>query len=232
MGAALVKSKAVRLGEAARLRGLCNSLLETLRLHRLNLRAILITHRHVDHVQGNAELVRSTGAPIFALAPEAPHVAGSGPLEFDEERVWDGLRVKAVPLPGHTAGHAGYLIETIGLFTGDCLFAGSLGGTVGPGNSGFEDARHAVERILHLPDETPVHPGHAGPTTVGAERAANPFIRVMLGWDAEGRRRCLALGREGRLLVLARDYDGGTKAWVRFDDGQDALVPGSRVRVL
>ena len=207
-------------------------LLEALRLHRLKLAAILTTHRHVDHVQGNAELVQKTGAPIFALAPEAPHVAESRPLGFEEERAWDGLHVRAVPLLGHTAGHAGYLIETVGLFTGDCLFAGSLGGTVAPGNSGFEDARRAVDRILRLSDDTPVHPGHAGPTTVGTERAANPFIRVMLGRAPEGRRRCLALGREGRLIVLARDYDGGTKAWVRFDDGQDSLVPGSRVKVL
>ena len=207
-------------------------LLEGLRAHRLSLAAILTTHRHADHVQGHAELAAGTGAPIFALAPEASHVAAARPLQFEEERVWGGLRVRAVPLLGHTSGHAGYFIEGIGLFTGDCLFAGSLGGTVAPGNSGFEDARRAVDRILRFPDATPVHPGHAGPTSVGAERAENPFIRVMLGREAEGRERCLALGREARLVVLARDYDGGTKAWVRFDDGQDALVPGSRIRTL
>jgi hydroxyacylglutathione hydrolase len=207
-------------------------ILDALRVHRLDLAAILTTHRHLDHVQGHAQLARRTGAPIFALAPEEPHVTGARPLEFEEERVWGGLRVRAVPLLGHTAGHAGYLIDGVGLFTGDCLFAGSLGGTVGPGHSHFEDARRAVDRILSLSDDTPVHPGHAAPTTVGAERAANPFIQVMLGHAPEGRRRCLIVGREGRLIVLARDYDGGTKAWVRFDDGQDALVPGSRVRVL
>ncbi|HYS77776.1 MAG TPA: hypothetical protein VEO94_02985, partial [Candidatus Dormibacteraeota bacterium] len=60
-----------------------------------------------------------------------------------------------------------------------------------------------------------------------------PFIRVLTGRDVEGDGRCTALGRPGRLVVLARDYDGGTKAWVRFDDeGADALVPGSRVEVL
>jgi len=207
-------------------------LMEAMRRHRLNLAAILTTHRHVDHVQAHAELATRTGAPIFALAPEAPHVAAARPLQFEEERVWGGLRVRAVPLLGHTSGHAGYLIEGIGLFTGDCLFAGSLGGTVAPGNSGFEDARRAVDRILRFPNDTPIHPGHAGPTSVGAEREGNPFIRVMLGQDVEGRGRCLALGREARLVVLARDYDGGTKAWVRFDDGQDALVPGSRIQTL
>ncbi len=205
-------------------------LFEALARRRLQLAAVLTTHRHVDHVQGHLELVRATGAPVFALRPETPHVPGSAPLEAEEERDWGGLRVRAVSLPGHTEGHAGYLIEGAGLFTGDCLFAGSLGGTVGPGASGFAEARRAVGRILDLPDPTPIHPGHSGPTTVGTERAGNPFLRVLSGRDPEGQGRCVALGRTGRLVVLARDYDGGTKAWIRFDDGQDALVPGSRVR--
>jgi hydroxyacylglutathione hydrolase len=207
-------------------------LLEAIAVHRLKVEAVLTTHRHIDHVQGHAELVRRTGASVFALEPEVPHVADARPLAIEEERSWGDLRVRAVALLGHTAGHAGYLIDAVGLFTGDCLFAGSLGGTVAPGNSGFEDARRAVDRILALPDDTPIYPGHSGATTVGAERASNPFIRVMLGQDPEGRRRCRALGREGRLVVLARDYDGGTKAWVRFDHGEDALVPGSRVHVI
>ena len=199
--------------------------------HRLRLAAILTTHRHIDHVQGNLDLARETGAAIFALAPEVAHVEGAQPLREEETRQFGGLRVSAVPLPGHTLGHAGYLVAGAGLFTGDCLFAGSLGGTCGSGGSGFEDARRAVSRILALPDDTPVHPGHAGPTTVGRERAGNPFIRVMTGEQPEGSGRCLALGLPGRLVVLTRDYDGGTKAWVRFDDGRDELVPGSRVEV-
>jgi hydroxyacylglutathione hydrolase len=198
--------------------------------HRLRLAAILTTHRHVDHVLGSTELARRTGAIIHALRSEMPHVAGARPLEPDEERSWGHLGVRTVPLPGHTEGHTGYFIQGVGLFTGDCLFAGSLGGTVGPGASGFEDARRSVFRILSLDSETPVHPGHAGGSTVGAERAANPFIRVITGVDAEQDRPCVAMGRPARLIVLARDYDGGTKTWIRFaDDGTDALVPGSRV---
>jgi glyoxylase-like metal-dependent hydrolase (beta-lactamase superfamily II) len=202
--------------------------------HGLRLAAILCTHRHGDHTGGTEALARRTGAPVYALRPEVPHLPGAEALDDGEERAWGALRVRAIHLPGHTTGHAGYLVAGAGLFTGDCLFAGSLGGTVGPAASGFEDARRAVlERILTLPDDTPIHPGHSGPTTVGRERAENPFIRVMTGRDPEGSGRCLALGRPGRLVVLARDYDGGTKAWVRFDDdGRDALVPGSRVRVI
>lgn len=207
-------------------------LVAALARRRLKLKAILTTHRHVDHVQGHFDLVRATGAPVFALRPETRHVPGSEPLDGEEERAWGGLQVRALALPGHTEGHAGYLIEDAGLFTGDCLFAGSLGGTVGPGASGFADARRAVERILALPDPTRIHPGHSGPTTVGAERAGNPFLRVLTGRDPEGQGRCIALGRTGRLVVQARDYDGGTKAWVRFDDEEDALVPGSRVRAI
>jgi glyoxylase-like metal-dependent hydrolase (beta-lactamase superfamily II) len=205
---------------------------ERLEWDRLTLAAILTTHRHADHTGGHAELVRRTGAPIFALRDEVSHVDGAQPLEHGEERVWGKVRVRTIHLPGHTAGQAGFLIEDTGLFTGDCLFAGSIGGTVGPAASGFEDARTAIDRILALPDDTTIHPGHAGPTTVGRERAKNPFIRVMTGAEPEGFGRCVALGRQATLVVLARDYDGGSKAWVRFlDDGRDAIVPGSRIEV-
>lgn len=207
-------------------------LLRVLEERRLTLAAVLCTHRHVDHVMGNADLARRTGAVIHALRAEAPFIPGSRPLEADEERDWGGLHVRVVPLPGHTMGQCGYLVRDVGLFTGDCLFRGSLGGTVGPASTGFADARLAVDRILALPDDTPIHPGHTDPTTVGRERRENPFIRAMLGVDPEGNGRCSAGGRPARLVVYARDYDGGTKAWVRFDDdGQDALVPGSRVQV-
>ena len=205
-------------------------LFQAIEEHRLNVVAILTTHRHPDHVQGHADLAGRTGAPVYALASETPHVPAALALEPEGVSAWGGLCVRTVPLPGHTGGHAGYLIDGVGLFTGDCLFAGSLGGTVGAGSSGFEDARRAVQRILSLPDTTRIHPGHAGPTTVGSERLRNPFIRVLTGRDPGGHGRCTALGRPGRLVVLARDYDGGTKAWVRFDDdGAEALVPGSRV---
>ena len=207
-------------------------LLQALERNRLTLRAILCTHRHGDHVSGNEELVRRTGATIHALRREAPHIPGAVPLDDEEERRWGEIAIRVVSLPGHTAGQCGFLIERAGLFTGDCLFKGSLGGTMQLGATGFEDVRRAVERILALPDATPIHPGHAEPTTVGEERKGNPFIRVLTGLDEEGAGRCRVMGRGARLIVLARDYDGGTKAWVRFDDdGQDALVPGSKLQI-
>jgi hydroxyacylglutathione hydrolase len=205
-------------------------LLEALTSERLTLAAVLCTHRHGDHVSGNLELVRRTGAVVHASRAECAHLPGAVPIEGEHR--FGELVVRPMPLPGHTAGQVGYEIEGIGLFTGDCLFKGSLGGTVGPAASGFADARAAVLRILALPDATVLHPGHGPATTVGEERATNPFIRAMLGEGAPSAGRCTALGRPAELIVLARDYDGGTKAWVRFDDdGADALVPGSRVVV-
>lgn len=205
---------------------------KTLERRRLRLQAILTTHRHFDHAGGNGELHRRTGAPIYALEAEVPYVEGAEPLMGGETRNWGGLKVTVIPLPGHTAGQAGYLVEGVGLFTGDCLFAGSLGGTVGPASTGFEDSRGAVlDGILSLPDDTVIYPGHCESTTVGRERSGNPFIRVMTGLDPEGTGRCTAMGRPARVIVIARDYDGGTKVWVRFDDERDALVPGSRVQI-
>jgi glyoxylase-like metal-dependent hydrolase (beta-lactamase superfamily II) len=204
-------------------------LFDALEQHRLTLAAVLCTHRHGDHVSGNSELVARTGADLYAFREEAGHIAGAEPLDDGEERSWGDLRVKTIHLPGHTSGQCGFLILGVGLFTGDCLFRGSLGGTVGPASSGFDDARRAVERILALPDETPIYPGHADATTVGHEKETSPLVRVMTGADPEGDRRCKAAGHPARLIALATDYDGGTKGWVRFDDGTDAIVPGSRL---
>lgn len=208
------------------------SIFRRIEAERLRVRAILNTHRHGDHTAGNDRLAKRTGAPVFALDREVAHIPGASALRPDERTDLDGLAFVTIPLPGHTAGQAGFLVEGVGLFTGDCLFAGSVGGTVGPASSGFEDARSAIERILTLPDDTAVHPGHAGPTSVGRERRENPIVAAMTGRADEDGRACRALGRDARLVALATDYDGGTKAWVRFrDDGRDAIVPGSRLEL-
>lgn len=116
-------------------------------------------------------------------------------------------------------------------FTGDTLFRGSVGSTTAPGHTTFADLRRSiVERLMALPDEVRVAPGHADPTTIGDERAGNPFVRVMLGLEAGGSAEAMYDGRAVRLVVMAGDYDGGTKAWVRYEDGTEATVPGSRIR--
>jgi hydroxyacylglutathione hydrolase len=206
---------------------------DALATHGVELAAILTTHRHADHVAGHPELLRRTGAKVYALRGEAEHVPQALPIEDGEVREWGGIRVRVVGLPGHTGHHAGYLLDGMGFFSGDCLLAGSIGGCAGPSAGSFEDLRRSLlEKILALPDETEVHPGHAEPTTIGRERSSNPFLRVMTGLDSEGSGTCLALGRPARLVVLARDFDGSTKAWVRFlDTDSDLVLSGRRVEV-
>ncbi len=84
---------------------------------------------------------------------------------------------------------------------------------------------------MTLPAETRIHPGHTDPTTVADELETNSFVRVWRGLDAEGDRECVALGEPATLVLLGDDYDGGHKVWVRWPDGSDDIVPGSRVDV-
>ena len=83
--------------------------------------------------------------------------------------------------------------------------------------------------LLELPDATRVLPGHADETTIGRERRENPFVRVWSGAEDEGSERVRVGGRDATLLVWSPDYDGNGKAWVRFGDGTEAIVGGSRV---
>ena len=82
---------------------------------------------------------------------------------------------------------------------------------------------------MPLPPELRVLPGHTDETTIGAEWESNPFVRVWAGLDPEGVERCRVRGEPAVLVVWSPDYDGGGKAWVRFEDGRDAIVGGSRV---
>ncbi len=82
---------------------------------------------------------------------------------------------------------------------------------------------------MGLPPETRVHPGHTDPTTVGEEWESNAFVRVWRGLDPEGSEPCRVGDEHATLVLLAPDYDGGHKAWVRWPDGRDDIVPGSMV---
>ena len=99
-----------------------------------------------------------------------------------------------------------------------------------PGHTTFADLRSSVmDRLMTLPPETRVHPGHTTPTTIGDEWEQNPFIRVWRGLDPEGDEPCQVRGAPARLVLWAPDYDGGHKAWVRFPDSGDDIVGGSQV---
>ncbi len=97
-----------------------------------------------------------------------------------------GLEIEAIDTPGHAAGHLAFLVNGTDVMTGDVLFKGTVGGTKAPGASGFEDLRASVMRLMELPPETRVHPGHTEPTTIGEEFDANPFVRVWRGLDETG----------------------------------------------
>jgi hypothetical protein len=86
-----------------------------------------------------------------------------------------------------------------------------------------------MNRLMTLPPETRIHPGHTLPSTIGDEWEHNPFIRIWRGLDPEGTEQCLVRGEEATLILFASDYDGTHKAWVRFADGRDAIVGGSQI---
>jgi hydroxyacylglutathione hydrolase len=117
------------------------------------------------------------------------------------------------------------------VFTGDTLFKGSVGGVRAPGHTTYTDLRDSIMgTLMELPPETVIYPGHTDATTVAREWDANEFIRIWRGLDPQGAEPCTALGEPATLVLLGEDYDGGKKAWVRWENGSDDIVPGSRVQ--
>ena len=164
---------------------------------------VLRTHSHPDHVEHEREL----GLPVETGAAEV-----------------GGLRVDALATPGHSDDMVAFVVNGEAVFTGDTLFKDSVGG----GN--FEQVRESVMDVrMKLPPETRVLPGHTDETTIGREWEENPFVRVWRGVEPEGTERVRVGGEDATLIVWSPDYDGGGKAWVRFEDGRDAIVGGSRV---
>jgi hydroxyacylglutathione hydrolase len=194
---------------------------------------VLVTHPHADHVAGLAEARAKLGNP-----PLVAHEAAAAELDDEVEVILGdgetldagGIGLEALFTPGHAAGHLAYLVEGEHLFTADVLFKGTVGGTMAPGASGFDDLKASVMRLMELHPETVVHPGHREPTTIGAEWAENPFVRVWRGLDATGDEQVTVWGRPATLKLWAPDYDGGNKAWIVFgDSGEEAIVGGSQV---
>src|SRR6185503_13905619 len=94
-----------------------------------------------------------------------------------------GLEIEAISTPGHATGHLAFLIGGSDVFTADVLFKGTVGGTMAPGASGIDDLQASVMKLMELPSDTTVHPGHREPTTIGEELEGNPFVRVWRGVD-------------------------------------------------
>lgn len=163
------------------------------------LEAILLTHCHFDHVGAVAPVARATGAPVYCPELEVPVLKdinsfvrwpGFGPFEsWDPEQTvaggetleLAGLRFEVVFTPGHSPGHVTYALPADAgrpaqLLSGDVLFAGSIGRTDLPGSDHETLMRSLAALLARCDDDTVVHPGHMGQTTIGRERATNPFL--------------------------------------------------------
>ena len=157
--------------------------------------AILNTHAHFDHIAGNAVVKKGTGAPLMAPRGDSSFMAQAHMsarmygLEVDSSPEPDRLlddgdsidlgdeKIKVISTPGHTPGGATF-VTSIGIFPGDSIFAGSIGRTDLPGGDYDTLISSIKARILSLDDDTPVYPGHGPETTVGRERAHNPFLVI------------------------------------------------------
>jgi hydroxyacylglutathione hydrolase len=170
-------------------------LLGVLRELGVELDAILLTHTHFDHVGAVAPVARATNAPVYCPQLEVSvladinrymRVPGFGPFEsYDADETVSGgerlslagLEIDVLFTPGHSPGHVTYSIASdAALFSGDVLFQGSVGRTDLPGGDWSILLASIGELVDRFPPETTVYPGHMGITTLGAERASNPFL--------------------------------------------------------
>lgn len=181
-------------------------ILQILAKHALTVKAIVSTHAHIDHVGGLRRMQQATGAPVLMhgddmelyrhldiqaawLGMRTPDPANIDKFlrEGDTLR-WGRFEANVFHTPGHTPGSVSlYLapqkerntpLDAGKLLAGDTLFAGSIGRTDLPGGSFEKILRSIHQKLLILPDETIVYPGHGAITTIGQERAANPFLEL------------------------------------------------------
>jgi len=208
-------------------------LLDVLDRMRFGLTHVLLTHHHHDHVaELDQVLERHPGTPVLIHPLERELVSGTtGTMEPGQPIYSGALEIQPLHTPGHTSGMLSLLINGTDVFTGDTLFKGSVGGVRAPGHTTYADLKSSImDTLLKLPPETRIHPGHTDPTTVADELENNRFVRIWRGLDPEGSEPCTALGEPATLILLGQDYDGGHKAWVRWPDGSDDIVPGSQVQ--
>jgi glyoxylase-like metal-dependent hydrolase (beta-lactamase superfamily II) len=181
---------------------------ELVERERLTVTHLLTTHSHPDHVAGDDELVERYGLGIV-----------KGPLETG------GLSIQALETPGHADDHLAYVANETVAFTADILFRDAVGG--GPDATPIR--RSVMDVLMTLPPEVRVLPGHTDETTIGREWEENPFVRYWRGEAPSIDERVRVGGDDATLVVWSPDYDGNGKALVRFADGREAIVGGSRV---
>jgi glyoxylase-like metal-dependent hydrolase (beta-lactamase superfamily II) len=164
----------------------------------VHIKAIANSHAHVDHILGVREVQRQTGAKFYMHTAEAPIAAMAAatalrftgqdaedppapdfsPVDGDQIEV-EGVKLTVIHTPGHTPGSLSYYTEGL-LFSGDTLFAGSIGRTDLPGGDYGQEMASIIDKLLVLPDDTIVLPGHMQQTSIAAEKQMNPFVRQEL----------------------------------------------------
>jgi hydroxyacylglutathione hydrolase len=165
---------------------------------------VVRTHADPDHVAHEAEL----GVTVVTRSLDR-----------------GGLHIEALPTPGHSSDHLVFVVNGELCFSGDILFKDAVGG----GRDVPAIKRSVMDVLMELPHELRVLPGHTDETTIGREWEQNPFVRYWRGLDDEVGEACRVGGEDATLVVDSPDYDGKGKLLVRFADGREAIVGGSRV---
>ena len=164
----------------------------------VTIKVVANSHAHIDHVLGVRGIVEATGATFLLHPGDLPILRGTadmarrffnadieGPPEPDQaladldEIDIDGLKLRVFHTPGHTPGSVCFYAEGV-VFSGDTLFAGSVGRTDLPGGDMDQEMTSIIDRLLVLPDDTIVLPGHMDQTTIGQERQRNAYVRLAL----------------------------------------------------
>ncbi len=179
--------------------GVEQPLLELVESKGITITHVLVTHQHGDHVVDVAGLGRRFGVPVVgsALTKDAGVPIDETIADGDVVRS-GGLEIKAIATPGHCIDHTALLVNGTDCFTADCLFKGTIGGTMNGGPTGYADQHHSIMDVLMaLPPETRIHPGHTLPSTIGEE------------WEQQPVHPHLARPRPGGNRAVPRAWRGG-----------------------
>ncbi len=168
---------------------------------------VLRTHGHTDHVIGEEELCERFGIEV-----------ATGSVQTG------ALDIRALPTPGHSDDGVSFVVGDEFCFTGDTLFLDAVGG----GDPALVRTS-VMDVLMALQPATRVLPGHTEETTIGREWEHNPFVRHWRGVEPDGTEPVHVHGEPATLVVWSPDYDGKGKALVRFANGREAIVGGSRI---